>query len=126
MLKMTKDFTLDKYKEFSVSNITSAKENSLYTDVSWCDIVVTIPSSTFFEINYFGKPFLILWPFNYNTDVFRPDMTSIELLEKKLNQLDKEELSKKFKKQKTYSDNFVNPKSNESSKFIAEDIISFF
>tara|TARA_Y100001970_G_scaffold292648_1_gene434832 strand:+ start:257 stop:1351 length:1095 start_codon:yes stop_codon:yes gene_type:complete len=117
---------LDKYKEFSVNNITSAKENSLYTDVSWCDIVVTIPSSTFFEINYFGKPFLILWPFDYNTEVFHPDITSIESLEKKLNKLDKKELTNKFKKQKTYSDSFVNPKSSEASKLIAEDIISFF
>jgi len=117
---------IEKYKDFSETNITSALDKSLYADVNWSDIVVTIPSSTFFEINYFGKPFLILWPFNHITEVFRPDVTSLISLEKKLNSLNKKELSKKFIDQRTYSDSFVSLNSSESSKLIAEDIISFF
>ena len=117
---------LKKYEEFSKNNITIANENSLFEDVKWCDIVVTIPSSTFFEINYFGKPFIILWPFNYNSDIFKPDITSLKLLENELDKLDKDKLYDKYEKQRILRDSFINPKSNKSDKLIAEDIMSFF
>ena len=117
---------LKKYKEFSSSNITTANENSLFEDVKWCDIVVTIPSSTFFEINYFGKPFIILWPFNYNPDVFKPDITSLKLLENELNKLDRDKLYDKYEQQRVFRDSFINPKTDKSDKLIAEDIMSFF
>ena len=120
-----RDF-INNYNEFAKSNISSSAKNSLKEDVNWSDIVVTIPSSTVFEVNKYGKPYLILWPYNYNTDVFNPDIKSLESLEKELNKLNEKELCEKFELQKSYNKNFIDINSNKSSKLIGEDIISFF
>tara|TARA_B100002019_G_C21193119_1_gene559923 strand:- start:568 stop:1209 length:642 start_codon:yes stop_codon:yes gene_type:complete len=117
---------LSNYCEFSKSNITTSTTSSLKEDVKWSDVVITIPSSTVFEVNRYGKPYLILWPFKYNNEVFNPDIKSLKSIEQKLNKLNEGELYKKFKQQKAYNNNFIDPKSNESSRLIAEDIISFF
>ena len=117
---------LNNYCEFAKSNISSSAKNSLKEDVNWSDIVVTIPSSTVFEVNNYGKPYLILWPYNYNTDVFNPDIESLESLEKELRKLNEKELCEKFEVQKFYNKNFIDINSNKSSKLIGEDIISFF
>ena len=117
---------LKNYSEFSEFNITSGIKKSLKEDIGWSDIVVTIPSSTVFEVNKYGKPYLILWPFKYNTEVFNPDIKSLKTIEIELNKLNEEELYEKFEQQKFYSINFVSPESYKSSELIAEDIISFF
>ena len=117
---------LNNYSEFSNLNISSSITKSLKEDVEWSDVVVTIPSSTVFEVNRFGKPYLILWPFKYNTEVFNPDMKSLKSIEDVLNKLNAEGLYEKLEQQKTYSKNFVSQESYKSSELISEDMISFF
>jgi len=117
---------LNNYSKFAKSYISSGVIKPLKEDVNWSDVVVTIPSSTVFEVNKFGKPYLILWPFNYNTDVFNPDIKSLDSLEKELRRFDEKELREKFELQTFFNKNFIDINSNKSSKLIGEDIISFF